>query len=164
MTQPLRKYRSPDVPEFSSYPAEPERASAQVIEFSLISEFDAMPEMPGNAYEEQARKIGTALGHMVNAVNKITSPVQSLVSKQYARVEDEVSLARDAAEHTFEDATRRTRKMARQSLREARARAALLRQHALNTVNDHPVQTLAAIGAAGVLAGVGLRVWSESRD
>src|SRR5437868_3871898 len=122
MTEPLRKYRSSDVPEFSNYPAEPDRTSAEVIEFSAISEFDAMPHARASRYEEQARKIGHALGRLVNGINGIISPIPSLVRKQYQRAEDGVSLAKDATGHTYEDAAHKVRNIARQGVYEARAR------------------------------------------
>jgi len=161
MTEPLRKYRSSDVPEFSSYPAEPEVVT--INEFMAISEFDALPESQPNAYEEQARKIGTALGRLVNRINEITESSRSQIREHMSRVEDEVGLATDAASSTFEDATRKVRDMTKQSIYQARARASQLQRRAADTVEEYPVHTLAAVGVAGIIAGVGLRLWRENR-
>ena len=164
MTEPLRKYRSSDVPEFASYPAEPDRATAEVIEFSVISEYDALPETFARGFDEQGRKIGSALGRLVHNFNEMTSSFRSKVHEQVQRAEDGIGLAKDAAAHTYEDATRKVRNVAQRGLCEARTRATELRRRTVRTVNDYPVQTLAAIGVAGVIAGVGLRVWRQNRD
>jgi hypothetical protein len=165
MTEPLRKYESSDVPEYSSYPAEPDRVVAEVVEFEVISEYDALPEsIPASNYDEPARRIGAALGRLVNSLQKILQPVSSQVRQQYARVEDEVTLAKEAAEQAYEDTTRKVGRIARQSISEARARANGLRRKAVQTVDEYPVHTLAAIGIAGIGIGIGLRAWRESRD
>src|ERR1700757_639172 len=72
MTEPLRKYSSSDVPEYSSYPAEPDRAVVEVTEVAVISEFDAMPAAERSRFDEQGRKIGAALGRLVNKINELT--------------------------------------------------------------------------------------------
>jgi hypothetical protein len=176
MTEPLRKYSSSDVPEYSSYPAEPDRASAEVVEFTVISEFDAMPqEEISNPYEEPARRVGAALGRLVNSLQNIAGPVQSKVTEQYERAEDGVTLAKEAAENAYEDATRnighmyedarqKVSNVARQSVCQARARANDLRRQAVRTIDEYPAHTLAAVGIAGIGIGIGLRAWRESRD
>lgn len=165
MTEPLRKYESSDVPEYSSYPAEPDRVTAEVVEFSVISEYDALPEsIPTSSYDEPARRIGAALGRLVNSVQHILGPVRSQVRQQYARVEDEVALAKEAAEQAYEDTTRTMGRMAQKSICEVKARANDLRRKAIQTVDEYPVHTLAAAGIAGIGIGIGLRAWRESRD
>lgn len=163
MTEPLRKYSSSDVPEYSSYPAEPDRATVEVTEFSVISEFDAMPQTDASGYDEQGRKIGAALGRLVNKINEVVAPIRTKVSEQVTRLEDEAELAKTAAERTYEDAARKVKIAAAQGFCQARARANDLRQKTAQTVNDYPVETLAAIGVAGIIAGVGLRAWRENR-
>lgn len=164
MTEPLRKYSSSDVPEYSSYPAEPDRATVEVTEFSVISEFDAMPESSeASGYDEQGRKIGAALGRLVNKINETVAPIRTKVSEQVTRLEDEAELAKTAAERTYEDAALKVKTAAAQGLCQARARANDIRRKTAQTVNDYPVETLAAIGVAGIIAGVGLRAWRENR-
>src|SRR5438270_4957604 len=101
MTEPLRKYRSSDVPDFASYPAEPDRATAEVIEFSVISEYDALPTSSPQGFHEQGRKIGSALGRLVRNFNDMTSSFRSKVQQQVERTKDGVGLAKDAATHTY---------------------------------------------------------------
>src|SRR5881275_2252435 len=79
MTEPLRKYHSSDVPEFASYPAEPDRATAEVIEFSVISEYDALPETFARGFDVQGRKLGSALGRLVRNFNDLKSSFRSKV-------------------------------------------------------------------------------------
>ena len=108
MTEPLRKYRSSDVPEFASYPAEPDRATAEVIEFSVISEYDALPEAFVRGFDVQGRKIGSALGRLVRNFNDLKSSFRSKVE----HAQDGVSLAKDAAAHSYEDTKRKVRDLA----------------------------------------------------
>jgi ElaB/YqjD/DUF883 family membrane-anchored ribosome-binding protein len=166
MTEPLRKYHSSDVPEYSSYPAEPDRPVVVVEEFAMVSEFDAMPEA-ANPYEERARKIGSALGRLVNGINEMVMPIRAQMHDKIERVEqqlgDDVEIARQTAEQTFDDARRKVASVTRRGIHEARARALQVRRKTVQTVNDYPVQTLAAAGVAGIIAGVGLRVWRENR-
>jgi len=166
MTEPLRKYHSSDVPEYSSYPAEPDRPVVVVEEFAVVSDVDAMPESE-NPYEEQARKIGSALGRLVNRVNEMVAPIRAQVHDKVEQVErqigDDVEIARQTAEQTFDDARRKVANVTRRGIFEARAPAAQVRRKTVETVNDYPVQTLAVAGVAGIIAGVGLRVWRENR-
>jgi ElaB/YqjD/DUF883 family membrane-anchored ribosome-binding protein len=164
MTEPLRKYSSSDVPEYSSYPAEPDRVTAEVVDFAVISEFDALPQQDISKYDESARRIGAALGRLVNNLRKMIEPVRSKVEEQYARVEDGVELAKEAAQQSYEDSTRKVRNIARQGICEARARAFELQRKAIRTVDDYPLQTLAVAGVAGVAVGIGLRAWRESHE
>src|SRR5205823_9253233 len=100
-------------------------------------------------------KIGSALGRLVRNFNDLKSSFRSKVE----HAQDGVSLAKDAAAHSYEDTKRKVRDLAKTGLCQAGARATHLRRRAVRTVNDYPVQTLAAIGIAGVVAGVGLRAW-----
>jgi hypothetical protein len=161
MAEPLRKYSSADVPEFASYQAEP--VTVEVREFGVVSEYDAMPSADASGYDEQGRQIGAALGRLVNKINEVIAPIRSKVSDQVYRLQDDAELAKSSVERTYEDVTSRVRVMASQGLCQARARAADLRRKSAQTVNDYPMQTLAAIGVAGVIAGVGLRAWRENR-
>lgn len=167
MTEPLRKYRSSDVPEFSSYPAEPDRVTTEVMEFNVVSEYDALPEsspdsMP-HAYEEPARKVGSALGRLVRSINSAFASMRDGLNEQYKKVEDDVTLARETAGQTYDDATRKVQRVAKQGLFEARTKAVALRRRAGETVEEYPLQTLAAVGVAGVAIGIGLRAWRNSR-
>ena len=165
MTEPLRKYSSSDVPEYSSYPAEPDRTTTEIVEIAVISEFDALPGADtSNPYEEPARRIGTALGRLVNSLRDMARPVEAKVKAQYARVEDEVTLAKEAAGQAYEDSKHKISHIARQSIYEARARAYDLRRKAVRTVDEYPVHTLAAAGIAGIAIGIGLRAWKESHE
>src|SRR3954464_13885794 len=103
MTEPLRNYSSSDVPEFSSYPAEPDRVTAEVAEFGAVSEFDALPQASQTGYDEQGRKIGYALGRLVNRITVRMGPVRSQMRDQFARVEDEVGMAKEAPKNTYKD-------------------------------------------------------------
>lgn len=156
MTQPLRKYASSDVPEYSSYPAEPDREIPQ----RYISELDAMPQ---NNLDEHGRKIGAALGRLVNRLNEVTGPMQARMSREVRRLNDEVDLAKTAAGHTYEDLSRKAGQSARQALYEARARMTQARRRAEQTIDQYPVETLAAAGVAGILLGIGLRAWGQNR-
>jgi ElaB/YqjD/DUF883 family membrane-anchored ribosome-binding protein len=167
MTEPLRKYHSSDVPEYSSYPAEPDRPVAEVVEFTVVSEFDALPPAPPSPYEEHARNIGHALGRLANRLDELFSPIRAQVEDKLGniqeRVADDVEIARTAAQATYADTRRKVTDVARRGVYEARARAAEMRRKASQTVEDYPVHTLAAVGVAGIAVGVGLRVWRENR-
>jgi ElaB/YqjD/DUF883 family membrane-anchored ribosome-binding protein len=163
MTEPLRKYSSSDIPEYSSYPAEPDRSGVEVIETTVISEFEAMPEAGSNRYDEQGRKIGAALGRLANKINGITVDVRKRASQELERAEDEVALAKEAVERSYEDLAYRFRRSARRAVCDARAKAGELRVMAAETVDEYPMETLAAAGVAGILVGVGLRAWRENR-
>lgn len=163
MTEPLSKYSSSDVPEYSSYPADPDRVTVEVTEFSVMSEFDAMPSADAPGYDEQGRKIGAALGRLVNKINETVAPIRAKVSEQVGRLEDEAELAKSAATQTYEDAARKVRFAATQGLCHARARTNDLRRKTAETVHDYPVETLATVGIAGIVAGIGLRAWRENR-
>ena len=159
MTEPLRKYHSSDVPEYSSYPAEPDRPVA-AIEFQAVSELDAMPAVDQGSIEESARKVGHALGRVVKAVRDLPHSLRGRVRG----IEDDIDIARTTAEQTFSDARNKLASAARRSLREARKGAGHLRRKVAHTTNEYPVETLAVVGIAGVIAGVGLRIWRENRD
>ena len=163
MTEPLRKYSSSDVPEYSSYPAEPDRLVVEVEEVAVISEFDAMSEAEPNRFDEQGRKIGAALGRLVNKISEMTAGARERASRELERAEDEVALAKEAVEQSYEDASRKFRATARRAVCDARAQAGELRVMAAETIDEYPVQTLAAVGVAGILVGAGLRAWRENR-
>ena len=157
MTEPLRN-SSPDVPEYASYPAEPVAAdSSQHLYSSASTDFSA------TSYDEQARKIGAALGRLVNRLNEMSAPVREKIGTEMSHLNDEVDLARSAAERTLHDASRKVAAGARQAMSQAQARAAVVRRQAAQTVDEYPLHTLAAAGVAGILLGVGLRAWRENR-
>lgn len=160
MTEPLRKYSSSDVPEFSSYPAEPDRMAAEV---AVISEFDALPDAERSRFDEQGRKIGAVLGRLVNKINEVTAGARKRANQEMARAEDEVALAKEAVERTYDDASRKFRQVARRAVCDARAKTGELRVMMAKTVNEYPVQTLTVVGALGMLAGAGVRAWRENR-
>jgi hypothetical protein len=163
MTEPARKYSSSDVPEYSSYPAEPERGAVEVAEFSVVSEFDALPQAEPSRFDEHGRKVGAALGRLVNKINDFTAMARSRASEEMEHVEDGVELAKEAVERSYEDAARKFRQTARRAVCDARAKAGELRVMASETIEEYPAQTLAAVGVAGLLVGAGLRAWRENR-
>jgi ElaB/YqjD/DUF883 family membrane-anchored ribosome-binding protein len=162
MTQPLRKYSSPDVPEYASYPAEPV-SGATAERNSMAGGVYAFPEPAATSYDEQAKKVGAALGRLVNRINELSAPARYEMRQQFSHLTDEVDLARSAAERTYHDAARKIGAGARQALCQAQARATTIRRQAVQTVDEYPVEALAAAGVAGILLGVGLRAWRENR-
>jgi hypothetical protein len=142
MAEPLRKYSSADVPEYSSYPAEP--VTVEVKEFGVVSEYEAMPSADASGYDEQGRQIGAALGRLVNKINEVIEPMRSKVSQQAERLGDDADLAKAAAGRTYEDVTSRIRGMASEAVCQARARATDLKRKSEQTVNDYPMKKASA--------------------
>jgi hypothetical protein len=163
MTEPLRKYSSSDVPDYSSYPAEPDRLVVEVEEVAVVSDFDAMPEAGASRFDEQGKKIGMALGRLVNKIEEMTAGFRERAGQGMDRAEDEVALAKEAVGRSYDDFARKFRQTARRAVWDARAKAGELRVMAADTVDEYPVKTLAAVGIAGILLGAGLRVWRENR-
>jgi len=166
MTEPVRKYSSPDVPEYSSYPAEP--IHHDQVRTNALGEFDALPGSTTSAiYDDRARQIGAALGRLVNRIDELTASARSTVRRevnaQTERLEDQFDHAKQVAGYAYDDASRKVAETTREAVYQARLRAAELRRRTAQTVHDHPVETLAVAGIAGIVAGVGLRAWSESR-
>jgi ElaB/YqjD/DUF883 family membrane-anchored ribosome-binding protein len=162
MTQPLRKYSSPNVPEYASYPAEPVSGATAGRDGEARGMY-SFPETATTSYDEQARIVGAALGRLVNRINELSGPARDGMRQQFSHLTDEVDLARSAAERTYHDAARKIGAGAREALCQAQERATFIRRQAVQTVDEYPVHTLAAAGVAGILLGVGLRAWRENR-
>ncbi len=136
MAQPLR---TEDYPRFDTYPG---------------------PESPGeDPLQSAAEQIGSTVGRAVRAAREL--PERAGQVRQDLRdrltvirggggpsVADKASELRDAAQQRLQEGKQRAAELARQ----ARARASRI-------VNERPLHVLLGIFAAGLIAGIALRLW-----
>ena len=163
MTEPLRhnRYTSSDVPEFATYPAPTEQAQ----EFAIGAEYTSGNGAEGSAsLEEPARKIGAALGRLVNKLSEFTGPTREKFDQLAEKAEDELAFAKQAVTSSYEDFTQKMRDVTQQKFCAAKAQADQLRRRAIHTANEYPERVILAAGIAGIVAGFGLRAWRENRD
>jgi hypothetical protein len=134
-----KRYSSSDIPDFSTYPSTPPQIPREMAIGAKYSRTDS-------ELEERARKIGWALGQLVNKLDDVRKQAQDRINyKQQEDAQDRIDIARQKAQQKFSD---------------ARTKAAELRRRA---INDYPVQVILAAGVVGFLAGAGLRLWRENR-
>ena len=132
------RYSSSDTPEFSTYPDSPPQMPREMAMGAKYSRTDS-------DLEERARKIGWALGQLVNRLDDVRTRAQERLNYEQEDAQDRIDIAKQKAQEKFND---------------ARQRAAHLRRRA---INDYPVQVILAAGVIGFLAGAGIRVWRENR-
>jgi ElaB/YqjD/DUF883 family membrane-anchored ribosome-binding protein len=150
MTEQLPpKYSSSDVPDFATYPASPAEAAREIATGARYSHEDT-------DLEERARKIGWALGKLVNRLDEVKAQAREKINYIPEDAKESIESAKEGAREKFSNA----KQQAQQKFGEARYRASRLRRRA---VNDYPLQLILAAGIGGILAGAGLRAWRESR-
>lgn len=144
MTDPLR---TDDFPESDSYPSPESRATSAA----------------GPSLQSAAEQIGSTVGRAMRAARDLPDRVDQIRVGLRDRmtvirggggsaVKDKVSGLKDAAHQRFANGKERAAHLARR----ARARAARI-------ADQRPLQVLLGVFAAGVIAGVALRLW-RNRD
>jgi ElaB/YqjD/DUF883 family membrane-anchored ribosome-binding protein len=139
MAQPLR---TEDYPRFDTYPG-PES-----------------PETPAEAsLQSAAEQIGSTVGRAVRAARELPERAEQIRQDLRDRLTvirkeggpsmaDKASELKDAAQRRLGEGKQRAAELARQ----ARARASRI-------VNERPLHVLLGIFAAGLIAGIALRLW-----
>ena len=171
-----RLHRSSDVPNFTN-PSDPERL---------------LPEHNRTALEERASQVGSVVGKVVVMLRRTQNTLKD-VPNIPSNAANRINNLADAARMKAQDAANRISGLAdaakarTQELGEvAASRVDELRQAAVDKANelgsqvrtgyyrarlranavvgDYPLHVVLAVGAAGFLLGLGLRIWRASRE
>lgn len=156
-----RLYESADVPEFSNYPAsvgpgleQPEPLRGEV----------GSPEL-----NDQARKIGGALGRAVSSVRDTAERAGERLRDAADEVQEKVQEIRNKAttasfEQTRDELREQAKAKARELQWEARTRFYQLRGRARVYVQENPFRVILGAAALGVLLGAVLRFTTGRRS
>lgn len=155
MTETL--YKSSDVPNFDTYPSQ---------------RSDHLLENP--ALVERAQQIGSALGKTVknlrNARNRLQEFADQTAQTAAARVSDLAETVKAKAGDASQAAMARASELgdavaekAGQLGKRTKLQYFRTRLRANQISRDYPIHTLVAAGLAGVLFGIGIRLWRASR-
>lgn len=155
MTETLHK--SSNVPDFDTYPSQ---RSDHLLE--------------SRALVKQAERIGDALGRTVKNLRNARRQLEEFAAQNahtaVARVNDLAETVKTKARDVSQTTTARAselgdavaEKMGRLG-ETARLKYFRARLRANRISRDYPIHTLVAAGMAGVLIGVGIRVWRANR-
>jgi len=175
-----RLHRSSDVPTYDMYPASPpvDRSETLEAEGSRLLE----EGKPPSALEQRAADLGAAAGKVVWMVKQarvsakhlpehpVFDRLGSLADNARSRAEYLRSLAGERAQSLAHAARQKTAELGRQARektadlgRQARTGYFRARLRANQTAREYPLHVALAAGAAGLLIGVGLRIWRSNR-
>lgn len=161
MTEYLR--RTDEHPDFDTYPSpelHPERPDLN------------RPELPPARARSEARgtraagAVGSAIGSAVSAVRHAPERLQDagrrfgvIRGRRRERAAGTAREWRDAASERIENIRHVAGERAGEWRRTAEHRLVDVRERASRAVNDYPIQTILAAGAAGLVLGAVLRAW-----
>ena len=187
-----RLYRSSDVPKYDTYPAEPP-APEKALPKDTIDEPERQLPQDTSALDERARQVGAAMGKVVVMLRRTQSRLQDLASETgdnagtrineltetakakaqgtAARVTELASAAKSKTQEIGQAAISRADELRQAAVEKAsdlgtQAREGYdrARQRATRIANEYPVQVVLGAGLAGLLLGVGLRIWRANRE
>lgn len=137
MAQPLR---TEDFPDFDTYPGREEREA-------------------GGPLESAAEQIGSTVGRAIRAARELPERMEQARDE----LRDRMTVIRARGGPSVADKAAELKDAARQKLDEGRQRAADLarqaRARATRLADERPLHVLAGIFAAGIVAGLALRLW-----
>ena len=173
-------HRSSDLPNFDTYPSSP--PESEIARTRLERKKSSAEHAERASLQQSAAKLGAAAGKLVFMVRHTRESVGNLAHQpMYDRISDlaENAIARaehlgrlagDRAEEFTHAARDRTAELGRQArektieiARQAKAGYLRTRHRAVQTVHKYPVETVLAVGVAGFLAGVVLRIGRAKR-
>jgi ElaB/YqjD/DUF883 family membrane-anchored ribosome-binding protein len=173
-------HRSSDLTNFDTYPSPPPEGEIARTDPERPSAERAPAERA--SLQQRAAELGAAAGKIVYMVRHTRESVENLAHQPIydrisglaenamARAEHLGRLAGDRAQELTHAARDRTAELGRQARekaveigRQAKAGYLRTRHRAVQTVHKYPVQTAVAVGAAGFLLGVGLRIRRAKR-
>jgi ElaB/YqjD/DUF883 family membrane-anchored ribosome-binding protein len=180
-----RVHKSPDIPNFDTYPATP---SDELIDYKRVerSSIDRASIAPSSnestSLKQRAAELGAAAGRIALIMRETKENVENLAQHgiydrvrglaENARIRTEGLRRRAGARvqeltHAVQDKAADLRDQAREKTvelgRQTRSNYYRVRLKANQTVREHPVETALAAGAAGFLLGVALRIRRASR-
>jgi ElaB/YqjD/DUF883 family membrane-anchored ribosome-binding protein len=179
-----RVHKSPDIPNFDTYPATPsdELIDYKRVERSSIDRASIAPSSNESTSLKQAAELGAAAGRIALIMRETKENVENLAQHgiydrvrglaENARIRTEGLRRRAGARvqeltHAVQDKAADLRDQAREKTvelgRQTRSNYYRVRLKANQTVREHPVETALAAGAAGFLLGVALRIRRASR-
>src|SRR5437879_9278002 len=91
------RYSSSDTPEFSTYPDSPPQIPREMAIGAKYSRADS-------DLEERARKIGWALGQLVNKLDDVKRQTQDRLNDEQEDAQDRIDIAKQKAQQKFSDA------------------------------------------------------------
>ncbi|HTK94156.1 MAG TPA: hypothetical protein VL382_00845 [Terriglobales bacterium] len=179
----MARARSSDVPRFDTYPAPaPSEAASTPQDWPYEPKTDEY--RPGNPRLNQAaEQIGATVGRAVARARGVGDRVGVIAGGQSGpgikekvnelgeQARERVAELRDAAGERLEEMRDRAQRGisdAREQLSEvaerARIRASEARDQAQRYARENPLQVITGALVAGVLLGIGLRIWRASHD
>jgi|tagenome__1003787_1003787.scaffolds.fasta_scaffold19509124_1 hypothetical protein len=156
------RYQSSDVPAYPTYPAEPPVESAH-IDRNTVS----LPRQNNADLEDAARKIGGSIGRIVASLQERGEEAQSRAADLSDKAGREYRKYMERGEQQAREFGEKAADVMDRASREAREKLASLRAEAAGYTRkarqDYPVELIIAAGAAGLAAGIGLRMWRVNR-
>lgn len=157
MAEPLRNYdqknESATVEPLPHALPEPTEAELREGSYVVGSESPSTTERVGNA-------VGEAIGNLKSRVQSGIRVVSDRSRDAGATISEMTDTAQEKAREISQEARIRAdqlRRAANLRLREARGAAR-------KAANEHPIETILAIGGMAVVIGLLLRIWRSSRD
>lgn len=145
-------HKSSDTPDFSTYPASP---SDQAPGWKVYTAPEINQPAEGNRnpmFEERARQIGAGLAKAINALRDTVNTSKQKLSGQKEQLSHVTEDYQATAERYFSEAEGRVRQLTTEAKLKARHYA-----------KNYPVHLILAAGAAGLIAGAGMRLWRNDR-
>ncbi len=157
MAEPLRNYdqenESATVEPLPQALPEPTAADIREGPYVVDDEAPSATERVGNA-------VGEAIG---NLKSKVRSGMQ-VVSDRSRDAGETIGDITDSAQERARELSQQARIRADEFRRTARRQLRNARVAANRAANEHPIETILAIGGVGLVVGFLLRIWRSSRD
>jgi ElaB/YqjD/DUF883 family membrane-anchored ribosome-binding protein len=174
----MARARSSDIPSFDTYPA-PTPSEAQSTPQDWPYEPKSDEYRPGNErLNRKAEQVGASVGRAVRAAKDMrerfggirdrqgrpgmTEELKEKVAEVAGQARGKIEDLRESASEQFDELSVRARDAAARA--RVRVRVNEAREHAQRYARENPLHVIAGALLAGILLGIGLRVWRSSDE
>lgn len=163
MAEPLRNYdrenESATVEPLPRALPEPTAADLREEPYVLGDETTSTDETVSTT-----ERVGNAVGDVIGSLKSRVRSGLRVVSDRSRDAGDAIGDMTDSAQERARELSQQARIRADELRRTARRRFREARAAAGRATNEHPIETILAVGAVGLVVGFLLRIWRSSRD